>query len=1248
MKKKIVSLMISATLMATCVSPAFAVKNISLVVENNTATVTAEDVERIAIAQYDKLGALKAFGISSLVGEKQTATLTFNKDYNVNVFSFTDWNTLKSDETGVKIGQKTLIYCDFEDGEVSYVVNDLGYEINNMFETTDREGKTTKALLMKGTTNETPFNIQFGGGASEESDYVVFEYDLRLNDLETTYNSYIKSVKPDGSLAAWQTLWSVKPDDAQGETIEFGATKVSTKTIVKDKWYRLSAIVDYNLGTIKFYMDKEYLGEESIVANINAGSNSPDIFYIHGPANGSTDFMVDNVRVYEGTDLRDTLYEKKLTLDVTKPTVVDPDEAEFRELLLGSYAFHIRSGVAIDRNGNKTIMENKPYVKNEKIYVHRNNLSKAWGISLSNVGTDENGYVSITDLATMTGMELYTPEAEKNSGLVILGNVMEIPDDVQSLNNFGFYLRPASADILKAYNKSETKNVHPRLFATQSDFDRMRDMYNAGTDEAFMTWAKELIAYADMRFTKDAPVYKDVYKEDRLIQRNLKGDVYSWAMAYHLTGDEKYVDRVVEELTYFCEFPNWYPQDHLDIVETMDAFSIAYDWLYNKLTADERKLIEESMYEMGFKPSYEAFRSKASAMGNAFYASNNHGTVCNGGMAMAAVAFIDVYPDECAWFVSGTMKGMEYNIDKWNTGAWYEGAGYWEYALAYTVKFIESLRSGFGTDFGFSSLEGLDMAAEKEIGMHGALGIYNYADAGLGKYYSPEMMWLGSEYNNSKVATKVVKEYKGKFPQNHRRYGESYTMALLWYDPEMIGEDATFQNDYFYEDLDVITMREGWEDTDTFVGVKAGVLNEAHSQLDSGSFIFESDGIRWLQDIGAGSYVNGYFESNSGGRRWQFIQNRAEGHNTVTVNPGEIEDMNVANKGAKAEMTFVESNDKGAVVTVNMEEVLYSVNKATRGFFFTDNRQSLVVRDEITIAKLPVSENFDGRTSTNVFGTFESSYELVSGEKYGLNANDTVAKLTGYNRYFNNNPWNTNSGTQDVTFEFDFYAEDSGTVFDFYPVGTNRYGMKIGNGAVYALLPNWETEATGKVLTPKAWHHFKVEYDMAKGEMLIYMDNNLIHTQTGLDKTALAPVDHYFNLRKGVDGKGVLINNVECYTKTPVERNDVIYWHLIPDNDATVTVDTDTNTITMTKDGKTCVIEYAVEGGTVAEEKYEKPIVSIIENAKPIAHKYGRVVLKITNITSDVSITAKITPESATDVTPLSDYMKAISDWKLN
>lgn len=1254
MIKFLKSLAVIMTAVFTMMSlPASAVKNIVFVDNSNgTATVTADDVNKFAVAQYNDLGFLVDFGISGLVGGKQTVNMDYDSDLKTKLISFADWENLSPDGEAYRIGNNTLFYADFEDGyQGSYTVYELGYEINKKYATTDRNGNATNALLMKGTTVDTPFNIQFGGADGGESDVVVFEYDLRLNDVDTTFISYIKALKQDGSAGGWQTLWKVTPDDEDSAKISFGETAFSTKSLMADKWYRLSVAVDYNQSIIKYYMDMTLIGEETIVSTIHPDVNSPDIFYIHGQKEGRTDFMVDNVRVYEGTHPRDTIEEYVYHFNTVRPSIVEPKETSAREILAGKLVVHTRNGVATNRAGKKTLMVNAPYNENGTHYVHLAEICKAWGITApANLTVTDKGYVELPSLAEALGLNLYMPEVIKNSGMAILAEEFTAPADseLQSLNNYAFFRRATDDDVTKAYKNSKTKGVHPRVLATQSDFDRIRNMYEAGTDEAFMRWANQVIEFADDRIDKAPPAYSEMSSSGRTLQRKLKSDIYAWAMAYHLTGDEKYVRKTFDELNYFCEFPTWYPQDHLHIIETMDAFAIGYDWLYNKFTVDERRILEENMYEKGFIPSYEAFRSTASAMSNAFYAANNHGTICNGGITMTALAFMDVYPEECAWFVENAMKGMEYNLDKWYTGAWYEGPHYWEYTIMYTSKFIESMQSVLGTDFGFGKLQGLDLAAEKEINMQGCLGIYNYADAGMGEYYVPEMLWLAGEYNNPAVATKVVKEYDGTFPKGNRQPGESLTLAVLWYNPGMIEESAIFPKDCFFEELDVITMREGWEKTDTFAGVKAGVLNEAHSHLDAGSFIFESDGIRWLQELGADSYKDGYFESGTGGRRWRSIQARAEGHSTVSVNPGNIEDMNVANNGATAHMTLVDVDERGLIATVDMTEVLFDVSEATRGFFFTDNRQSLVVRDEITLIKLPVEENFDGKTSTKIFGTYDVNYELVSGKAYGLQESDTVARLTGENRYFNNVPWNRNSGTQQLTFEFDLYTEDANTTFQFYPVGSNRYGIQVNGGMVYSLIPGWKTVSTNKSMPAKEWHHFKIEYEMANGQMLIYMDNSLIYTQTGLDKTAYTPMDHYFNLAKLVDDKGVAVNNVKCYTKESVENNDVVYWRLITDPYATVTVDGDNNIITMAKDGKSCIIEYQVEGGTIAEEKFEKPIVSIISNAKPIADRYGRVVLKITNTSSDVKITAKITPGNAENTTPLSFYTKAISSWTLN
>ena len=49
-----------------------------------------------------------------------------------------------------------------------------------------------------------------------------------------------------------------------------------------------------------------------------------------------------------------------------------------------------------------------------------------------------------------------------------------------------------------------------------------------------------------------------------------------------------------EELEAACNFADWNPSHFLDTAEMSTAFALGYDWLYDYLTEEQRKFIEEN------------------------------------------------------------------------------------------------------------------------------------------------------------------------------------------------------------------------------------------------------------------------------------------------------------------------------------------------------------------------------------------------------------------------------------------------------------------------------------------------------------------------------------------------------------------------------------------------------------------------------------------------------------------------------
>jgi len=108
--------------------------------------------------------------------------------------------------------------------------------------------------------------------------------------------------------------------------------------------------------------------------------------------------------------------------------------------------------------------------------------------------------------------------------------------------------------------------------------------------------------------------------------------------------------------------------------------------------------------------------------------------------------------------------------------------------------------------------------------------------------------------------------------------------------------------------------------------------------------VFDMAGERWAIDLGPDSYS---LPSYNGAKRYNYYRTRAEGHNTLVINPD-------ASSGQKAN-TFAPASEP-----VDTGKVVYSVTDLTdayadnatmvqRGFMLTDNRTNIVIRDEISL-----------------------------------------------------------------------------------------------------------------------------------------------------------------------------------------------------------------------------------------------------------------------------------------------------------
>lgn len=493
--------------------------------------------------------------------------------------------------------------------------------------------------------------------------------------------------------------------------------------------------------------------------------------------------------------------------------------------------------------------------------------------------------------------------------------------------------QPAVAVPSTAEITSKLRREHPRLLASAKDFAQLKQRIVA--EPQLKDWHAELCKHGE-RMLKDAPSKYEIPDGLRLLStsRRVLDRVYTLAMLYRLDGDRRYPERAWRELEAAANFKDWNPRHFLDTAEMTHAFAIGYDWLYDFWTPQQRQTLRNSMLEKGIKLANDIHNK------NTWWARAHHNwnQVCNGGIGMGALALLDEAPEPCGRFLQAAIRSIQLPMAEFAPdGAWAEGPGYWAYATQYNVAFLAGLESALGTDFGLSRMEGFSQAGSFPLYASGPTGqSFNYADVGAGTIRGSQMLWFARKFNNADYA----------------RYGQRtarpHALDLLWFDRKLTGTStARLPLDKYFRNSEIAMFRSAWDDRDAvFVGFKSGDNKANHSNLDLGSFVLDALGERWAEDLGSDNYnLPGYF----GKQRWDYYRLRAEGHNTLVINPGAAPDQDP--RAVARIVRFESKPDKAFALTDLTPAYAKTASSVVRGIALLD-RKRVLVQDEIQ-AKLP-------------------------------------------------------------------------------------------------------------------------------------------------------------------------------------------------------------------------------------------------------------------------------------------------------
>jgi hypothetical protein len=434
------------------------------------------------------------------------------------------------------------------------------------------------------------------------------------------------------------------------------------------------------------------------------------------------------------------------------------------------------------------------------------------------------------------------------------------------------------------------------------EMDHPRIMLLKGEEKAIMKSVKASPVWAKMHQTIldecdkiiPLPPIERIQIGRRLLDKSREAlrRIFFLSYAYRTSGEVKYAERAEKEMMYIAGFSDWNPSHFLDVAEMTMAVAIGYDWLYDRLSPESREVIREAILNKGIEPSMD------SKFNGWLKVTNNWNQVCNAGMVFGALAIAEDYPDLAKEVIDRAMGSIHLPMEDYEPdGAYPEGYGYWNYGTSFNVLFNNAIDKAFPGRFDYSNHPGYLKTGNFLRFMVGPTGAsYNWGDAGGGGSLSPAMFWFAAR-NNDPSLLWVEKMYLERDDYSRFTGNRILPAVMIWgRDIEIDKVVVPSQKMYVGQGkMPLMMARTSWTDPNAiYLGFKGGSPSVNHGHMDIGSFIMESDGVRWASDIGSQSYESlesrgmSIFGRSQDAVRWTILRLNNFIHNTLTVN-GELQ-----------------------------------------------------------------------------------------------------------------------------------------------------------------------------------------------------------------------------------------------------------------------------------------------------------------------------------------------------------------------
>ena len=386
-------------------------------------------------------------------------------------------------------------------------------------------------------------------------------------------------------------------------------------------------------------------------------------------------------------------------------------------------------------------------------------------------------------------------------------------------------------------------------------------------------------------------------RADELLSKDDYHNIEYLALAYMMTGQKKYSDKIIDLLKKASETKSWgngemlarKPAWRSELQMAWKAMQCAegYDVVYDLLSPDERKKIADGLYRLAVEPLLGDWLVDSTRIHSLNSMGHNWWTACINGGAMLALAIGNERPDAAQlaekaveslpeWFdfAGDVIQHKPKTFDR--DGGMYESINYASFGTTSALK----LRLAWLNAHPDAKLE--DIPQMHQLGSF----FCNVAYPRNGQLYSIN---FGDSHKNVTGESSMILAYAmgAESPETlwyinqvdpdqfHEGYPLRFPMGFL-YSPDNSAAPVSpdLPTSHLWKDFGWATMRDSWKKDATMLAVKSG-MTWNHSHADANSLILFHKGVDIIKDAGNSSYGTPEY-------RKYFFQSDA--HNIVKFN----------------------------------------------------------------------------------------------------------------------------------------------------------------------------------------------------------------------------------------------------------------------------------------------------------------------------------------------------------------------------